>query len=187
MKSKPKKKQKSGGKKPVSRAGRISPASDDAETNYPLSEWMVPATDSHGHSAKVFTRVPPAYKSLIGSILQSKRYPWETESDLVRVAVHRLLNEVAKDLKRPDITSQQALLNSLVEMASREMEYNHFKETLEKLNQTVSELIANGAQPMAKKMIRAVAEQVEKFEETYWRERYETELVSRFKTIMKEK
>jgi hypothetical protein len=53
----------------------ISMVPDDAETNYPISEWMVPATDANGHDAKVFCRCPPAYKGQISAILQKRKYP----------------------------------------------------------------------------------------------------------------
>lgn len=163
----------------------ISIATDDAEATFPPSEWMIPATDAHGHSAKVFCRCPPSYKHQIGKILQRRQFPWETESDLVRVAVHRLLNDVAKNLRDPDISSQQAILNSLVEMASRQMEYSHFKETLEKMEITVKELIADDAKQIARKMVRAVADQIESFEDPFWKTRYRDRIVKAFPDLLK--
>lgn len=167
------------GRRPIS----VSP--EDAEATYTLSEWMIPATDTHGHSAKVFCRCPPSYKHQIGAILQKHKYPWDTESDLVRVAVHRLLKDIANNLKDPDISSQQAILNSLVEMASRQMEYSHFKETLERLETTTKELIANDAKPMARKIVKAVADQLESFEEPFWQERYKKIIVEQFGNLLK--
>lgn len=182
-----KKRPKSKTAKPQS-PNRISPATEDAETTYPLSEWMIPATDSHGHSAKVFTRCPPSYKHTINIILQKRKYPWETESDLVRVAVHRLLEAIARDNKGDaEIQSQQAILNAMAELASRQMEYLHFKETLEKSSVTVSELIRAEAYPVARKIIRNMAEQVELFEDEYWRKRFKAELIDKYGDMLKEK
>lgn len=166
---------------------RISPATEDAETTFPLNEWMIPATDAHGHSAKVFTRVPPSYKHTINVILQKKKYPWETESDMVRVAVHRLLEAIAKDSTDPEILSQQAILNSMAEASSRQLEYLHFKETLEKVSVTVAEMIRVEAYPVARKIIRNMAEQVEKFEDEYWRTRFRAELINKYGDMLKEK
>jgi hypothetical protein len=162
-------------------------ASEDAESTYPLNEWMVPSQDAHGHSAKVICRLPPSYKHEMAVILQKRRYPWDTESDLVRVAIHRLLQAVAKDSKDPEIMSQQAILNALVEMSSRQMEYAHFKATLDRLKVSVQELSDMGAHVQAKKMVRAVEEQIEKFEDDDWRGRYEAEIVKHFKFLATEK
>lgn len=167
---------------------RISVATMDAEATFPLSEWMVPATDAHGHSAKVFCRCPPGYKHQINRILQAGKFPWETESDLVRWAVHHALDAIAEKMKGPDakeITNQQAILNSLVEMASRQMFYAHFKDALEKLEQTTSYLISQNAKPMARKVIHAVENQLAHFDEPFWQERYREVLVRRFAEFLK--
>jgi Arc/MetJ-type ribon-helix-helix transcriptional regulator len=156
---------------------------DDAESSYPLSEWMIPANDQHGHSAKVICRLPPSYKHQIAAILQQGRYPWETESDLVRVAVHRLLMAVDREINNPDITSQQAMLNSVAEVARAQMEYSHFQAVLEKLSLTVQDLTSKGAHPMAKKVIQAVSDQIDRFEEPYWKKRYTDELLTRFEHL----
>jgi hypothetical protein len=105
---------------------------------------------------------------------------------MVRVAVHRLLNDVSKDMRDPEITSQQAILNSLVEMCSREMEYVHFKDVLVKLQATVDQMVKNDAAPVAKKIIRLVKEQVDSFEETYWKKRYQTELIDKYETLLQQ-
>lgn len=177
MKKKPKKKERR--TKPDRR--RISGASEDAETTFPLSEWMVPSQDAHGHSAKVISRIPPSYKHQINLILQKGKFPWDTESDLVRVAIHRLLNDVSKAMEDKDITSQQAILNALVEVASKQMQYLHFRETLERCLLTTQGLLAENAIPQAKKLIAAVEELIEDFDDPDWQEKYRTELVDRFK------
>lgn len=166
--------------------GRMSMSSEDAESTYPFSEWMTPSSDSHGHSTKISTRCPPQYKHQIETILQSHKLPIETESDLVRTAVHRLLEQINKEgiIRDPEYSSQQAILNSLVEMSSREMEYSRYKATMEQLQATISELISNHAEPMARKLVAAVKEQVDRFEEDYWRDRYTSELITKYKHLL---
>lgn len=189
VRRRPKPSKKSPSKKPkpaVSRSHRaISPAASDAEATYPISEWMVPATDTHGHSAKVFTRLPPSYVHQMNSILQTKKFPLDTTSDMVRLAVHRLLSEMAKVADNPDITSQQAILNSLVEMSSRQMEYAHFSDALEKLTGTVSDLMQRDAEPMARKMVREIRDQVDRFEDPWWKERYTKQLLDKWSGLLK--
>lgn len=170
--------------KPAPKSKALSPSSHDAETSYPVSEWMVPATDTHGHSAKVFTRVPPSYVHQMSAIIQKRKFPWDTPSDIVRIALHRFLSDVSKVIDDPEITSQQAILNSLVELSSREMEFAHFSDTLEKLGNTIAELLARDAEPMARKMVMEVAAQVSKFETGDWKTRYE-KLLDKHKGLLK--
>lgn len=169
------------------RRRRISGASEDSETTFPLSEWMVPSQDAHGHSAKVISRIPPSYKHQMNLILQRRKFPWDTESDMVRVAIHRLLNDVSKVMEDKEVMSQQAILNSLVEVASQQMQYLHFRETLERCIITVQGQITEGAIPQAKKLIAAVKEHIEEFEDPDWKEKYRTELVERFKKALEKK
>lgn len=169
------------------RRRRISGASEDSETTFPLSEWMVPSQDAHGHSAKVISRIPPSYKHQMNLILQKGKFPWDTESDLVRVAIHRLLNDVAKVMEDPDVTSQQSILNSLVEVASQQMQYLHFRETLERCIITVQGQIAEGALPQARKLVATVKELIDDFEDPDWKLKYRTELLDRFKKELEKK
>lgn len=170
---------------PAPKSKRISPDAGSAEATYPLSEWQVPATDTHGHSAKVFTRCPPAYKHLIATILQSKLFPWDTESDLVRVALHRFLKQIEVKMKDPSVSTEMAILNSLTEIASQQMSNAHYSETLGKLKATVTYLVGSGDEPMARKVVKAIAEQIGHFEEPYWKDKYERELLKAHRDLLK--
>lgn len=167
------------------KSSRISPSSADAEATYPLSEWVVPATDVHGHSAKVFCRCPPAYKHLIATVLQKGLFPWETESDLVRAALHFYLKKVAAHLKDPEVTSDLAILNSLTEICSRQMSNARYSETLSKAQTTIDFLMSRGDEPMARKLIQSIASQIAHFEEPYWKEKYDRELLKAHKELLK--
>lgn len=164
---------------------RLSGAHEDSETTFPLNEWMVPSQDAHGHSAKVISRVPPSYKHQFNLILQKGKFPWDTESDIVRVAIHRLLNVVSKVMDDPEITSVQSQLNALQDVASREMQYLHFRETLERLLSVTEGLVREGAFSQARKMFETVKANVEQFEDPEWKEKYRAELIDRYEQQIK--
>lgn len=160
---------------------------EDAESRMPLSEWQVPAQDSHGHTARIVVRIPPGMKHEIGVVIQSKRFPWETDSDFVRWAVHRGLQQVAEQMHDPEVTSLQSLLNSWVAAAKHEQEHLKFQGTLEMVSGIITDLINAGAHANARRIVNDMLENAGKLDDVYWRERYTTEIANRFGGVLQAK
>lgn len=55
--------------------------------NLSEEDWLVPATDSRGHSAKMQFRLPPALARTVQEIVQSPKTPFRTEDDFCRFAI----------------------------------------------------------------------------------------------------
>lgn len=50
-------------------------------------DWLVPATDNRGHSAKMQFRLPPALARVVQEIVQSPKTAFRTDDDFCRFAV----------------------------------------------------------------------------------------------------
>jgi hypothetical protein len=161
-------------------ARAISLDPEAGEGHRSAGEFMVPAADSQGHSARIFCRVPPSIKHQITRLVGSQQNPWETESDVVRWCVYVGLERLRDMTDDPEYRSAQSLLNAFVEAARIQMEHLYFARTLDEIGRQVNQLVQAGATAAARKVIEAVAERVAAFEEPYWRRRYEAELVERF-------
>lgn len=170
-----------GGKKPR----EISTDPSDAEAQYPLNEFLVPVQDSHGHSARAITRMPPGMKQQINIILQTGIFPWETESDFIRWCVYRGLLQVEEKARNPEITSLQALMNSWVAACRYEMEQLHYAQVLDRISESARKLIDQGHWPRAQKLLEEVKENVDMIDEPYWNKRYRKLLEERRDEILR--
>jgi hypothetical protein len=53
-------------------------------TEYDSDEFIIPASDDKGHSARVNVRIPVTFEREIAVIVRSGLFPFQEESDLVR-------------------------------------------------------------------------------------------------------
>ena len=162
----------------------INVTSPHAEAGNPLSDFMVPSADSHGHSARVQVRLPPNMKHQIGLLVGTKKFPFDTESDFGRVAFYRLLRDLEKLAKDQTITNMQSMLNAMVASARIQQEHLHFSHVLDQVGKTLSELLGRNAQPAARKLLKEIAAQIETIDDPYWHDRYKRDLLDRFDHVL---
>jgi len=158
----------------------ISVDPDDAESAYPLSEFTLPAQDSHGHTARIITRVPPNMKHQIQVLISKKLYPWETEADFTRWAVYEGLKKVTEHAKDPEVTSLFSLVETWVASARVQQEHLKLGQSLEHISATVSELMNKGAAPAARKIVKDISENIHRIDDPFWRRKYEEDISQRF-------
>ena len=65
-------------------------------------EFMVPACDAKGHSARLNFRAPPGYGRRIDLVVSSKKTPHKTKSDVLRFCLHVGLQELERRADRDD-------------------------------------------------------------------------------------
>ena len=98
----------------------ISPLPTDEDID---EEWLIPSSDENGHNVRIQTRVPPGYVAAIQKIIQSGDFPYRTDSDLFRHAVHRLMRELhgmPRNRKVRGYISKLELANSIVQDSERD-------------------------------------------------------------------
>lgn len=159
----------------------ISPAY--AEASAPLKEFLIPAQDAHGHTARVLVRVPPALKNAIAVILASGKYPFHTESDFARLAIYKCVQWINSLGDDPTLKGLSALLNAYIAGARVQQEHMQFTHTLEAVTRTIHELLAREAIPPARQIVQEVSARVDEIEDPYWRKRYREDIAERFKFL----
>jgi hypothetical protein len=63
---------------------------DDPESidiAYNPEEWIIPAQDEHGHSSREVVRMLPVMDREMDILIQQKKFPYKTKSDLMRHAI----------------------------------------------------------------------------------------------------
>lgn len=152
----------------------------DRESRNPLGEYLIPSSDSHGHSCVVPIRMSPTMRMEVGAVLESKKFPWDGPSAFLRWAVHRSLREVARMLKDPELNSLVAITDGWVAVARAQAEHARFQRVMEEVTGVVTMLLAQKAKGPARKIVKQIASQIEQLDDPYWHERYKRELVKRF-------
>ena len=178
-----------GGKSPRARRQKHPVSMDpaDGEARATLSEFSIPAQDSHGHSAKVISRITPAMQRQISLIVETNPFQWETASDFIRWCIFDGQRKVTEYMKNPEITSMMALINSWVAAARVQQEHLKFTASLEVISGVIADLINKGAEPPAKKIVQEILEQVETVEDLFWRKRFEEEIRGKFGFLLKKR
>lgn len=141
---------------------------DSSRTN----ELMPPAHDGMGHSGKVWTSVPPSLKKMMQVIVQSGKYPWETESDIVRWFVYQGLAGMREVDEDPEFTDQHRVLKGWKDVVGRFQEHLMFARSLEEAVVIVDDLRRNGALEKAREMLEKLRASVKLIEDVHWKKLY---------------
>lgn len=159
----------------------FNPAAQQGPPSF--SEYMVPAQDQHGHSARIDSRIPPSMAKDVSDLIEHGRFPFEGKSDFFRWAIHNGLM-ACKDLGG---TGMSAATKTLVSLYQEEKANLAYKEVMEQLTNTVQRLLAEGATENAKRLVRSAMQVISEMPEPYWRDRYSEALNNRFGHLMRGK
>jgi len=160
-------------------AGTLSILPEDSETSWPLSEYMVPAQDSHGHSAKVVIRLPPGLKRQMSIIVSRHVFPFETDTDIARWCLFVGIKALRVKMRDPEISSLHSMTETWKSQAQYNMEHAHFEDILTTLRSTIDSLLSRKALRAARKMIVDVREGLGELD-AYWKRKYESEIISKY-------
>ena len=165
-----------------SRAVSLAPGMMQARI--PASEFTIPSADSRGQSARIGTRVPPAYLHQIEVLLQSKRFPWETPSDFMRWALHAGIARASDLVDDPRLDNTRAQVAAMLAVVQEEEEHTNFSTIIDRVDKMVSDLLQARAQAPAKRAIIKLLDAARHIQDPYWRGRYEKEVLRRFGGVM---
>lgn len=159
--------------KPRAQIGRI-----------PSSEFIVPTQDAKGHSARIGCRIPPQMLHQIEKIINSRKFPWDTNSDFMRWCIFRGQNEAGDILDDDRIDNTRAQINAMINILREEEEMATFNTVIDRTERVVSGMLAQGNHTPAKKLVKELLAQIEEISDAYWRRRYKTEVERRFGHIV---
>jgi hypothetical protein len=140
-------------------------------------DYYVPAQDAKGHSDRIWARVTPAHIRELHVILQSRKFPFRTVSDIVRWCVDRGIRELATREGRPSVLRQ---VDAVMEVLREDYYCESFTNLFEALSRSVNRHLANGAHGEARRVVAMTREHLAAMPDGYWRRRYLDELDRQF-------
>ena len=140
-------------------------------------EFIIPASDNQGHSARHWFRSNPQMSRQVEQMVSGKKFPYRTKGDLLRHALARHLRWLTSQGAVTSITTQVDLMIDLM----RDEELNSdFLSVFDKLSGRISNHVSLGAEGEAIRLIRMVQDHIKGMPEGYWRDRYESEVRLKF-------
>lgn len=108
----------------------------------------VPAANKYGHSATLSCKVLPEMAKEIQSLVQSGRFPFSTNSDLMRHALDETIRRLNDS--EPGIINRDAT-ELMMEIVTRERRYNELSSMVEDAVKMMGEAVAQGRMQDAKR------------------------------------
>ncbi len=142
------------------------------------ADFRVPASDTQGHSERYWARVQPMMARQVSVVLQSRMFPYRSQGDIWRHALHRHLKWLETLAPLPSIMKQ---VDAMLEVL-REDEFGaDFQDVLSKLNGQVNQHIGKGRFVQARELIAKVRARVDEMpDDSHWKAVYLEEIEERF-------
>jgi hypothetical protein len=151
------------------------------EAQFDPGMFIIPASDTKGHSRRAQFRTQPGHINMAESIVSSKKFPFKTKGDLYRFALSLALKWLEKQKPVPSTTAQ---VDAIMEVMRNEQFSKELRDTIEKLSGQIADLIGNNAEGEASRLVHKVRRLVGDMPEGYWRDRYIKEMSDRFGYMM---
>lgn len=158
----------------------ISLHPSDQQGKIPLSEFLVPAQDQHGHSARLESRCPPSMVRDVNILVETKLFPWKNKSDFVRWAVVAGYKAASEAVESGLISNMSATTRTLIMAYQAEQANLDYRDTLDYMTKTISQLLSSGATVNAKRLVRETLASIANMDDAYWRKRYDDDFTERF-------
>jgi len=140
-------------------------------------EFRIPASDTKGHSARLWFRAIPAMARQMEQVVQSKAFPYRTKGDLLRHALHRHMSWLGR---QDDITSVSGQVDVILEIMRDEEANNDFQAVFSRLGERVTQHLTRGSTREAQRLILTVKRHIDRMPEGFWKDRYKEELMDRY-------
>lgn len=147
-------------------------------SQYPPREYCIPANDHNGNSARKQFRCTFGMSNEIQKIVQSKKFPWSTEGDMMRWAVWEGIKRCERMEEIPN--SMYAVANTIIETARAQLEVVTFIQSLDEAEKTVRELMQRGMESEALKFLSGIKDMAAKVVEPIWKDKYNEEFEKKF-------
>ncbi len=156
----------------------------DAKKSYNPKEFIVPPGDASGHSTRLQFRCSPAYGRRLDVIIHSRRFPYNTPSDILRHALHRHLDYLSQI--EPKIPLDMPSLTIVNNLFTTQQEMLRFLESSKSLSKIVYDLLGSGAQAEARRIVSSTLCELERMEKSHWRDSYIEEVKKHFGHLLEE-
>lgn len=167
-----------------SRGGNADRAS--FSDKYAPEDFIVPAQDTKGQSARLWARVQPDYDRQLDVIVGQRRFPFQTKGDVVRWALKEGLKRLAKMEPVGMMVNQMDAVDELI----RSARFRHeFVQRFNDLSATVQMCMADNELGEARRLIITIRRKLESAEtgsqvDEHWKKRYLKTLDEKFGHII---
>lgn len=155
----------------------------DEHGNYNPDEFIVPAQDDKGHSARESVRVSNELQRDIEVIIQSRKFPYKTSGDLLRHAVVRHLewiHRIEAGFPKHLLSAHLAQMDMLREEEMRLAGHNVFK----KLHEQVEAYLASGEPGEARRVAATVRSRLAGVADSAWKRRFESRFLRQYAALL---
>lgn len=163
-------------------AGGSDPDSVGTEApRYRSDDYLIPATDSAGRSARAQCKVPPLLAREMAEIITSRRFPFRTDSDIVRWCLMFGLNHLATIEASPGF-----LTRAIAEMQILQDEENWSiqLQLVKKMDEAVRRHTDQGEWNEARTIVLSALARFKDSEEGPWRDRILRDIRTKFKHVI---
>jgi len=153
------------------RRGRPPITFDAQDWKYDLQEFLAPGQDDRGASARLTVRIPPAIERELEILVQSRKFPYRTTTDIVRHALYRhsnWLHRLEPDIPRHYNTAMHAILEVVADTQTRTLMQDTFKQ----LDHMVDVLVATNDETEAIKMLQAARSKMINLPDSRWKRQW---------------
>ena len=144
-------------------------------------QFQISASDSKGHSDRVYCRVQPQVKDQISHITGGKVFPYRTAGDLVRHALHRHLKWLEGMGTVRSVMGQVEIINELMRHESYKTSLG---ESLQLMTSQVSTLFGLGEEGEARRVLLLVLNHISQMPDGVWRRKYAKEVNDKWGAIL---
>lgn len=156
---------------------------EDERTQQPdPSEFIIPASDTKGHSARHWFRCIPAMARQVEQIIQSKKFPYRTKGDLLRHALHKHMGWLVSVEPMVTVSGQ---VDAMLEVMRDEEMSSDFSIVFEKMGERVAQHMASNSQREATRLVLTIQTCVKEMPEGFWKDKYQRQLKERYGNLIK--
>ena len=150
---------------------------------YTEEEFIIPSQDTKGHSERIYFRVQPGHARELNMMLASKKFPFRTMGDMLRLFT-KLGIDLLKTVETfPSVSGQ---VDSVLKIVRDEQFYLEFISIYEQAGNAINRYIGSGEHGQARKLVVMMREEIRKMPKGYWREKYGKELKNKFGYLLKD-
>lgn len=155
----------------------------DEDGRYNQEEFVIPAQDDKGHSVRETVRISAELQRDIEIIIQSRKFPYRTASDLLRHGVVRhieLLHRLEDGFPKHLLAAHQAQMDLLREEEMRLASHLTFK----KLHDQVEAYLASGEPGEARRIAAGIIAKLAGVADSAWKRRFEARFRRQYGSLL---
>lgn len=158
---------------------------EEVPCKYPSNEFIVPASDSKGRTARVQSKITPMLARQVTEAVTCRKFGFRTESDVVRWCVKYGLNFLHE--LEPDYAPFMMRVNAELEILREAALRASLEDVIGELEKTVRLCLEKGELPEAQRLVKQTYDRFYNSEDDIWRKRILAQIKDKFRYVMEQK